>query len=245
MIEQILFFGLGVLAAAAVWLVLLPAFWRRATRLSRHAIESNLPLTPNEIAAEHDRLRAAHAVSLGQMEARLDRVRSEIVEARRETGERLKTEAGYLDTIAERERLIAERALEATRLQARIATLEADLAAMSDERSLALTNLSGLELQRDALTAKLNTVMDQADERRHALDEARTQNERLTTHLAEETHRNAELRAELQLREISLRELERRAAGLENDVALARIRRGEAVEPDAAVPGRSPVARAG
>jgi chromosome segregation ATPase len=244
MIEQILFFGLGMLAAALVWLVLLPAFWRRATRITRAAIERDLPLSANEIAAEHDRLRAEHAVRIGQMETRLDRIRTDIVEARRETGERLKAEAGYLDTIAERERLIAEREVEATGLRTRITALEADLAQMSDARSLAETTLTGLEIQRDALTSKLNSAMDQADERRLALDEARTQIERLTTHLSEETHRNAELRAELQAREISLRELERRAASLENDVALARIRRGEAPAPEATAPEREAIARA-
>lgn len=245
MIEQILFFGLGVLVTAVIWLVFLPAFWRRATRLTRLSIERNLPLTPNEIAAEHDRLRAEHAVRLAQMETRLDRIRNEIVEARRETGERLKTEAGFLDTIAARERLIAEREVEATGLRSRITTLEADLAAMSEGRSLAETTLAGLELQRDALTSKLNTALDHADERRLALDEARVQIERLTTHLDEETHRNAELRTELQAREISLRELERRAASLENDVALARIRRGEIAEPGSPAQAREVIARAG
>ncbi|MBN8533810.1 MAG: hypothetical protein J0L51_06935 [Rhizobiales bacterium] len=245
MIEQILFFGLGALMAALVWLILLPAFWRRATRITRAAIESGLPLTANEIAAEHDRLRAEHAVRIGQMEQRLDRIRTDIVEARRETGERLKAEAKYLDTIAERERLIAEREVEATGLRSRIADLEAELAALSEARSLAQTTLTGLEIQRDALTSKLNSALDQADERRHALDEARNQIERLTTHLDEETRRNAELRAELQARDISLRELERRAASLENDVALARIRRGEVSAHEASEQGREVVARVG
>ncbi|MGL5446082.1 MAG: hypothetical protein ACRDBL_02095 [Rhabdaerophilum sp.] len=245
MIEQILFFGLGALAAALIWLILLPAFWRRATRITRAAIERDLPLTSNEIAAEHDRLRAEHAVRIGQMETRLERIRNDIVDARRETGERLKTEAGFLDTIAERERLIAEREVEATGLRTRINTLETGLAAMTDARSLAETTLTGLEIQRDALTSKFNAAMDQADERRLALDEARIQIERLTTHLNAETHRNAELRAELQAREISLRELERRAASLENDVALARIRRGEMSGADASVPDREVIARAG
>lgn len=245
MIEQILFFGLGVLAAALVWLILLPAFWRRATRITRAAIERDLPLTANEIAAEHDRLRAEHAVRIGQMEARLDRIRSDIVEARRETGERLQAEAGYLETIAERERLLAEREVEATGLRTRISGLETDLEALTDARSLAETTLAGLEIQRDALTAKLNSALDQAEERRLSLDDARNQVERLTTHLDEETRRNAELRAELQARDISLRDLERRAASLENDVALARIRRGEGSAAEVSAPGREAIARAG
>jgi arginine exporter protein ArgO len=65
MIEQILFFGLGALAAALVWLILLPAFWRRATRITRAAIERNLPLSANAISlALSGRLRSRSPPSM-------------------------------------------------------------------------------------------------------------------------------------------------------------------------------------
>lgn len=245
MIEQGLFFGLGVLVAALFWLVMLPAFWRRASRLSRAAIEQSLPLTPNEIAAERDHLRAAHAVRIGQMEHRVAAMRETLVAAKAETGERLKTQAGFLDTIAERDRRLAEREAEIAGLETRIATLENTLAEVSMARALAETTSASLEIQRNSLTTKLNAAMDLAEQRRILLDETRGQVERLTTSLESETRRNAELRTDVQAREIAMRDLERRAATLENDVALAKIRRGEHPIADGPVAHTDPVARVG
>lgn len=242
MIEQVLFFGLGALSAAMLWLILLPAFWRRATRLTRLQIERSLPLTPNEFAAAQDRLRAEHAVRIARMESRIEQVRAEIVQAKGETGERLLAESALLDTIAERERLLATREVEATGLREQIAALEAELAAVAEARALAEMTLAGLEMQRDALTAKLHPAIDLAEDRRLALDDARAQITHLTENLEAERHRAAELRTELQEREVSLRELERRAAALENNLTLSRIRRGEGSE--AASVEREAVARA-
>jgi hypothetical protein len=68
MIEQGLFFAAGACAAALLWVLLLPAFWRRAMRLSRARLAFSLPLSLEEVLAEQDRLRAAHAVALAQAE---------------------------------------------------------------------------------------------------------------------------------------------------------------------------------
>ncbi len=245
MIEQGLFFGLGALVAALLWLVMLPAFWRRASRLSLAAIEQSLPLTPNEIAAERDHLRAEHAVRIGQMENRVAAMREALVAAKAETGERLKTQAGFLDTIAERDRRLAEREAEIAGLEMRVATLDNTLAEVSMARALAETTLAGLEIQRNSLTSKLNAATDVAEQRRLLLDEARGQMERLTASLDSETRRNAELRTDVQAREIAMRDLERRAATLENDVALAKIRRGEPSIADGPASHGDAVARAG
>jgi chromosome segregation ATPase len=244
MIEQLLFFGLGCLVAALIWLILLPAFWRRSTRLARASIEMSLPLTPNEIAAEKDRLRAEHAVRLGLIERQVEAVRREIVAAKTETGERLKTEATFLETIADRDRKLVAREQLLGERQAEIDRLAMRFENLTEAHALAETTLAGLQLQRDALTAKLNSAVDLADERRLALDEARNQVIRLTEALESETRRNAELRADLQSREISMRELERRASTLENDVALMRIRRGEGDASESSSPERERVAKA-
>jgi len=73
MIEQGLFFAAGACAAALVWVLLLPAFWRRAMRLSRERLTFSLPLSLEEVQAEQDRLRASHAVALAQKEQAITR----------------------------------------------------------------------------------------------------------------------------------------------------------------------------
>lgn len=242
MIEQILIFSLGLLTAAIIWLLCLSAFWRRAVRITRARIEQSLPLTPNEIAAERDRLRAEQAVHITRIEQSSARMQASLLAAKAETGERLKAESLYLARISEGEKRIAALDSERNALLDKAAMLEVQLDTTTHARDLAQTSITWLETQRDTLTGKLNSAMDVAEQRRIALDEAQVQAERAREALASEAERGAQLRAELQTRQIELRELERRAASLENDVALARIRRGEAAASEA---GHDPAQKAG
>ncbi len=67
-------FTLGVLTAGLMALAVLPAVWRRAVRLSTARLSRLVPLSSDEIAAERDHLRAAHAVELRRTEQKLERV---------------------------------------------------------------------------------------------------------------------------------------------------------------------------
>ena len=227
MIEQILIFSLGLLSAAIIWLLCLSAFWRRAVRITQARIEQSLPLTPNEIAAERDRLRAEQAVRITQIEQSSAKMQNALLAAKAETGERLKTESIYLGRISDGEKRIAALDAERNTLLDKLAGLEAKLEEATHARDIAQTSIGWLETQRDTLTGKLNSAMDAAEQRRIALDEAQVHAEHAREALESEAERSAQLRAELQTRQIELRDLERRAASLENDVALARIRRGE------------------
>ncbi|MBX9757260.1 MAG: hypothetical protein K2Y29_00675 [Beijerinckiaceae bacterium] len=72
MIEQLMYFALGVLVTGLLALIFLPAFWRRAVRLSTRRIEMQLPLSMTEIVAERDLLRAEFAVVQRRLERRLE-----------------------------------------------------------------------------------------------------------------------------------------------------------------------------
>lgn len=242
MIEQILIFCLGLLTAAIVWLLLLPAFWRRAQRLVRRDLEAALPFSRNEIEAERDVLRAEHAVLVARGEQKIAAMQADVVKARAETGERLKLESSFLDRIGDGQRQIAALEVERDGLLARIHTLEGELDGMTQARDLGLTQIAGLEMQRDALTAKLNATIDLADSRRLALDDAIVQGERAREALEAESQRNAKLHTELQTVQIQLREAMRRAETLENDIALERIKRGDiSVEASATLPVASEI----
>lgn len=71
MVEYILIFGLGFVAAALVFLICLPLLWHRAVRLSTRRLEMQLPLSMTEIYAERDQIRARAAVDLRQLELKL------------------------------------------------------------------------------------------------------------------------------------------------------------------------------
>ncbi len=110
-------------------------------------------MTPNEITAERDRLRARFAVEAALSARREEKARADLVAARAETGERLRAEAEHLSTIAARERLLADREVELTTLREQVAALEGELADLRVAKQFAETTIAGLQLQRDTLSA--------------------------------------------------------------------------------------------
>lgn len=67
-IEQAMYFALGFLIAGLVFLMLLPAFWRRAMRLSMRRLQMLAPMSMDEVTAERDLLRAEFAAREHRME---------------------------------------------------------------------------------------------------------------------------------------------------------------------------------
>ncbi|MFU0505506.1 coiled-coil domain-containing protein [Pseudaminobacter sp. NGMCC 1.201702] len=80
MIQSILFFVLGFLCAGFIAVLVAPAAWRRAVRLTRKRIERSMALTPNEFQAEKDALRAEYAMSIRRLEMSGDAVRRKLNE---------------------------------------------------------------------------------------------------------------------------------------------------------------------
>ncbi|WP_245291580.1 hypothetical protein [Methylosinus sp. R-45379] len=76
MIEQAMFFALGFLAAGLFTLMFLPAFWRRAMRLSLRRLNMLTPLSIEKMVAERDLLRGELAVRYRRLEQQMATVRS-------------------------------------------------------------------------------------------------------------------------------------------------------------------------
>ena len=76
MIEQTIYFALGCIVTALLALLLTPVLWSRALRLSRKRLRLQVPISMQEILAERDHLRAAHAVEQLRIEQELARVRA-------------------------------------------------------------------------------------------------------------------------------------------------------------------------
>ena len=70
MVEQAMIFALGFLLAGLLALTLVPAFWRRAVRLTHRRIEAQVPVSIQEILAGRDQLRAQNAVECRRLEDR-------------------------------------------------------------------------------------------------------------------------------------------------------------------------------
>lgn len=227
MIEQVLVFALGFLVAGLIWLLFLPAFWRRAMRLSRLRVEQVLPLSLNEIAAEKDRLRAEHSVAVARLEMAVSEANTRLLHACEETGERLKAEAVLIETLAQERRHIAELKSELAALRVELDARDLRIADGQQALGLAEASIASLDAQRAALVEKLDATVEIAETRRRQLDEARVLAERSREALDAETRRGAELRSELQAIRADLREAERQIEDRDNQAVLARIRGGE------------------
>lgn len=79
-IENIMYFALGMLVAGLVALVLLPAVWKRAVRLTKRRIEAATPVTMAEFRADKDQLRAEFALSTRKLEMTIDTLRKRLAE---------------------------------------------------------------------------------------------------------------------------------------------------------------------
>lgn len=65
-----MFFGLGLLVATLIALMVLPAVWHRAVRLTTRRIEAAVPVSLFEIQADKDQQRAAFALNQCRLELR-------------------------------------------------------------------------------------------------------------------------------------------------------------------------------
>jgi len=79
-IELLLYFALGFLCAAFLAALIAPAVLRRTVMLTRRRIEASVPLTPDEIRAEKDSLRAEYAVATRRLEMDLKAAKTRAAE---------------------------------------------------------------------------------------------------------------------------------------------------------------------
>lgn len=71
-IQYLMLVLLGFLIASFIALLVAPAFWSRAVRLTTQRLRQSLPLTETEILADKDQLRAKYAMRVHQLEKQLE-----------------------------------------------------------------------------------------------------------------------------------------------------------------------------
>jgi uncharacterized coiled-coil protein SlyX len=67
--------ALGFLAACLLGLLVAPAFWSRAVRLTTRRIKDTMPLSELEIEADRDRIRAEYAIKMHKLESLVEQVK--------------------------------------------------------------------------------------------------------------------------------------------------------------------------
>jgi len=186
LIEQVMIFALGFLVSGLLALLFLPAFWRRALRLSRRRLEMLTPLSMEEILAERDQLRAQAAVDLRRAEQKLERLTEERAGLMSEIGRRtaliarvegeLGTRSGDLrDRDGELKAAWAELgAMHADSLDlgSRLTKATADLAALRGEEGRLREDFDALRIEKAALRTSVDHLQMQGEQLRQRLDAA-------------------------------------------------------------------------
>lgn len=234
MVQSILLFLLGFLSAALLALIVAPAVWNRAVRLTRKRITASLPLSRNEIEAEKDGLRAGFALDIRQLEMKLDAARDRIARQMVEVGNLQETLRKDREAQGVADRDAAARDGELAQLRNEIGRLTAVLGIANEtidrieaDRARQVTELVELSAQHEEAALKAGSLevelarreseIAQFAEKARAERESRKQNE----------GRSRSAVAELGAAEAALTLEKRRAADLE-----ARLERAVAQHSD-------------
>src|SRR6478736_7149130 len=135
MVEPIMFFGLGFLAASLIGLIIVPFVHGRAVRLTVRRLEAATPLSMAEIQADKDQLRAEFAMSTRRLEMSVEQMKAKTTNQLAEIGKkseavgRLKLELGEKTASlfaleAKEKQLTDDLHATAQELTARISTLQ-------------------------------------------------------------------------------------------------------------------------
>jgi len=159
LIENIMYFALGLLVAGLVALIILPAVWKRAVRLTKRRIEAATPITMAEFRADKDQLRAEFALSTRRLEMNVENLRKRLAEQLGDVNQK-RSDLGALK--AERDQhlaIVSELENREVELRARVLDLErdgTDLAQRLRMRDRELSSRTGeLESLRDAVRGEL------------------------------------------------------------------------------------------
>ena len=78
MVQSVLLFALGFLAAVFLAFLFAPAIWQRAVHLTKKRIEASVPLTLNEVQADKDQQRAEFALSTRKLEINVKSLKEKV-----------------------------------------------------------------------------------------------------------------------------------------------------------------------
>ncbi|VVT02401.1 hypothetical protein [Hoeflea sp. EC-HK425] len=210
MIEFVLLFALGFLAAALVALIVAPIIHRRVVSLTERRIRASVPLSVAEIRAEKDMARAAYAAENARLSVDLKHNRDQLTESvargTRLSNELVAIRAEKLDavkTIEEQESSIRDLNAQMHDRDAKITTLTGNF---SDAARLAEARKHEIAMRDD----QINRLGSEIEELRIDLVTLDTEAENFKSQIRElRTERN-QLREALKDAEATSRDLENR-----------------------------------
>lgn len=153
LIENIMYFALGLLVASLVALIVLPAVWKRAVRLTRRRIEAATPITMAEFRADKDQLRAEFALSTRRLEMTIETLRRRLASEVGDTSEQ-RAELGALQQERQQHAaIVAELTDREARLQGRVQELERETADLAQRLRMSERELETRRQELEQLRA--------------------------------------------------------------------------------------------
>jgi chromosome segregation ATPase len=175
MVEPIMFFGLGFLAASLIGLIIVPFVHGRAVRLTVRRLEAATPLSMAEIQADKDQLRAEFAMSTRRLEMSVDTFKNKATNQLAELGKKN-------DTINRLKIELGEKAATIFALEARDKGIKDQLRATEDELEVKTNalreterNLADKEAEFVRATAQLSETTANSDGQRVEIVALKTQ----------------------------------------------------------------------
>src|SRR5262249_43226481 len=186
MIEPIMYFGLGFLAASLLALIIIPFVHGRAVRLTIKRLEAATPLSMTEIQADKDQLRAEFAMSTRRLEISVDQLKSKTTSQLAELGKKT-------DVINRLKAELGEKTASIFSLEARDKALKEQLNATEDEHTTKTKTLRETERVLADKQAELAERTSDPGERSLMADTQKVEIVALTTQIDMLKSRIAEL----------------------------------------------------
>jgi len=175
MVEQIMIFGIGFLAASLCGLLLVPLIHNRAVRLTKKRLEAAAPLSIAELQADKDQLRAEFAMSTRWLELLVEQLKAESAGQLAELGK--KTDAINLFKIEldEKTKQIDQFQANNAKLQDRANAVSIELSAKDILLQETVRMLASKEAEIAKITGDLNERALSTDSQRVEIITLRTQ----------------------------------------------------------------------
>ena len=185
MIEPIMYFFIGFLAAALIALLFFPLVHNRAVRLTMRRLEAATPLTIAEIRADKDQLRAEFAMATRRLEMSVEQMKAKVTAQLAELGKKN-------DALNQLKRELGEKTSTIFSLEERDKTLIEQMRTTEEEHELKSSSLreaermlSEKEGELSKLIAELGDQSISADSHRVELAALRAQVEAMKMSVAE------------------------------------------------------------
>jgi chromosome segregation ATPase len=215
MIEPIMYFGLGFLAATLLALIIMPFVHGRAERLTTRRLEAAIPVSMAEIQADKDQLRAEFAMSTRRLEMSVDQLKRKTTSQLAELGKKA-------DAINQLKAEVGEKTATIFALEAREKTFKDQLKATEDELATKTDAMRHAERTLADKQADLARLSGNLDERSVATDSQRVEIVALKTQIDALTHQVADLQKAVKETGGRLEQERRAAEAATKELALER-----------------------